>query len=441
MGSDIHVGETLFETEQYQPHEPPPLSSAQVAPKRRWQSLRQVLPNADMIKDDRTSEHAIVQDNVSDCSLVSALIVGAQHHRKFCSRDAQGLPTVSAETEYSARLLVNGTWRAVGIDDAVPVTDEGMPMCAMTEKRDQLWPALVEKAYLKVMGGYEFAGSLTGKAGTETFTLDWDQLPLYFDAAHLDESGFDEEVWLLLSRHISSKDVREFMSINVVTHSKTAFVRQPELETSTYQDNDHILFRFKPDRLLGSKYDVLISSQGDSSSAFAFSLRTFAPCPVELLEGPPPPSYSVQVEGAWDGKTAGGNHACPTFLQNPQYSLRLLPLAHKPRERARVELSAHTTGDSALPINVRLVRGGGQRIGDIEERDVAAGSSRYAYGADSATVDDLEAGAYTIVVSSFDPRVKGVFTLTCSASLPIEVKLIPQEGDGETTDTLKHREL
>lgn len=39
---------------------------------------------------EAVSGRDIVQDNVADCSLVAALIIGAQHHAKFGSRVSFG---------------------------------------------------------------------------------------------------------------------------------------------------------------------------------------------------------------------------------------------------------------------------------------------------------------------------------------------------------------
>lgn len=97
----------------------------------------------DVIRKDY-SGRSIVQDNIDDCSLVAALIVGAEHHAKFGSKvsasgrrrwklhllkacfsylklaasclypqDPSGLPTKSPSGSHAARFLVNGVWRRV----------------------------------------------------------------------------------------------------------------------------------------------------------------------------------------------------------------------------------------------------------------------------------------------------------------------------------------
>ncbi|KAJ2721085.1 cysteine protease [Coemansia sp. Benny D115] len=112
------------------------------------------------------SEH-IVQETVTDCSFVAALCAGVEHERRWrrrvvtrhvFPRDAAGAPTASASGRYVVRLFVNGLWRRVVIDDLLPVGSGGRLLCTHSTRGDA-GPSLAEKAFLKVMGGYDFPGS------------------------------------------------------------------------------------------------------------------------------------------------------------------------------------------------------------------------------------------------------------------------------------------
>ena len=56
------------------------------------------------------------------------------------------------------KLFINNEYRCVFIDDYFPCTEYYNVLCAHSNK-GKLWVSLIEKAYLKVHGGYDFMGS------------------------------------------------------------------------------------------------------------------------------------------------------------------------------------------------------------------------------------------------------------------------------------------
>ena len=77
--------------------------------------------------------------------------------------DAAQSPSISANGKYVFKLNFNGCYRRVVIDDRLPASKSSRILYVIDRNNlGLLWPALIEKAYLKVRGGYDFPGSNSG---------------------------------------------------------------------------------------------------------------------------------------------------------------------------------------------------------------------------------------------------------------------------------------
>ena len=72
-------------------------------------------------------------------------------------------PAKSPNGKHIFKMQFNGVFRKVVIDDRLPSSQTLRSLHVLDRKNPGLlWPALLEKAYLKVMGGYGFPGSNSG---------------------------------------------------------------------------------------------------------------------------------------------------------------------------------------------------------------------------------------------------------------------------------------
>ncbi len=96
-------------------------------------------------------------------------------------------PMISESGRYIFRFHFNGCFRKVVIDDRLPYSNSTRTLHVVDRQNPGLlWPALLEKAYLKMQGGYDFPGS---NSGTDLWVLTgWipEQIFLQRYAPHLD---------------------------------------------------------------------------------------------------------------------------------------------------------------------------------------------------------------------------------------------------------------
>lgn len=96
-------------------------------------------------------------------------------------------PELSPNGKYIFRMYFNGCFRKVTIDDRLPTSRSEQTLHVIDRNNPGLlWPALIEKAYLKVRGGYDFPGS---NSGTDIWALtSWIPEQIFFQ-----RYGFKQE--------------------------------------------------------------------------------------------------------------------------------------------------------------------------------------------------------------------------------------------------------
>jgi calpain-7 len=142
------------------------LADKQKARLAAWQRPGEICENPKMFH--LISSFSIKQTLIGDCSFVASLGVCADFEKKFKKRlitsciypqNRHGDPIINPNGKYFIRLYLNGCRRKVVIDDLLPVDAFCNLLCSHSNSRDEFWISLLEKAYMKVMGGYDFPGS------------------------------------------------------------------------------------------------------------------------------------------------------------------------------------------------------------------------------------------------------------------------------------------
>ncbi|KAE9038748.1 Calpain-7 [Phytophthora rubi] len=132
-----------------------------------------------MIAQGGVNPLVVKQDIVTDCSFVASLCIAAAYEQRFQKRLITNIifpadsrtkqPVYNPFGKYVVKLWANGVPRKVVIDDLLPVSEStGQLLSSCTTRKNELWVSLIEKAYLKLNGGYDFPG---GNSGIDLFAL------------------------------------------------------------------------------------------------------------------------------------------------------------------------------------------------------------------------------------------------------------------------------
>lgn len=177
-------------------------------------------------------------------------------------------PAISPSSKYILRLYFNGSFRRVVLDDLLPSSTDSRIFHVVDRRNpDCLWPALVEKAYLKIRGGYDFPGS---NSGTDLAVLTgWlpEQVFLH------DEDVIPEELWSRVSKAFAYGDV-------LVTIGTGNLSKQEQKHLGFAAEHDYAILDMKE---IDGLQKMLIKNPWSDGDVWKGALRRFS-IPKETAE-------------------------------------------------------------------------------------------------------------------------------------------------------------
>lgn len=244
-------------------------------------------------------------------------------------------------------------------------------------------------------------------------------------------------VWILLSRHFTSKDNFSNKNRNLYAGDDTTengfislygfdsngdrvFSSDAATVCGPYVDSPNTLLKIELPA--GRAYTVVVSGQGLPRSVTTFTLSAFSLDPLCLAEAQDKYTYTILQHGTWTNLTAGGNASSSSYHTNPQFSLCLAMTSN-----VAILLENYS---ECYPVHVKLVWANGKQICSIKTRDIVGDSGEYRKGYALAEIQDVQAGVYTIVCSTFEQGQLGRFTLRVSSMSACEVKRVPAATAG-----------
>ncbi|KAI9728418.1 MAG: cysteine protease [Chrysothrix sp. TS-e1954] len=249
---ELKAGTALF-SDQYDFR----LSPSQEATFDGWKRPSEALPASTLNKENQDPESRVVprpcmtsdasidlvQDAATDCSIVASLAAGIARAEKghgnvftenlFPQDKRTATPLLSDNGKYVVRLNFNGHPRRVIIDDRLPVSStERLLHVINRQNRSLLWPALLEKAYLKVRGGYDFPGS---NSTTDLWIMTgWIPEQIFLQHEETDLG----QVWRSMVESFAKGDV-------LVTLGTGEMTEKSELETGLASTHDYAVLSYR----------------------------------------------------------------------------------------------------------------------------------------------------------------------------------------------------
>ncbi|CAG8297483.1 unnamed protein product [Penicillium salamii] len=386
-----------------------------------------------------SGETDLVQDVLTDCSVVASLCATTSRSERGLGQHAsptmypcneEKVPMLSQCAKYVFRFYFNGSFRKVIIDDRLPSSKTTRSLHVVDRNNPSfLWPALVEKAYLKVRGGYDFPGS---NSGTDLWVLTgWIPEQMFL---HHDDSTSDE-VWGRLYNAFHHGDVVLTIGTGKLTETEEqglALVSEHDyaiLDMKEYQGRRQFLLK---NPWAGAEPNIQSDYAGDSESPLSPG-KFWMDCEHVLLNfenlylnwNPGLFKYREDIHFTWD--LSHGRLIAGCFVKNPQFSIStktggtvwLLLGKHFKTDNQKQLSIDHPKSELGF-ISIYIFQAGGKRV------SLSDGALHRGPYVDSPNIlmrlEMTPNSTYTAVVSEQSlPSASQNFTLSAFSTAPVAV--------------------
>ncbi|KAG7660333.1 RIM13 [[Candida] subhashii] len=229
----------------------------------------------------------------------------------------------------------------------------------------------------------------------------------------------EQEVWLLLERHLESSEQQPQGWINVGIFETSSKVLTPTQfrNINLSEETNNRLHLIKVKTQPRGSYTAVVSSNKNCN----FTLTMFNNISSDFTFSKSKYLYNYTlpaIEGEWAEGSNGGNWSMSTYINNPQYDL----IVKEPSK-----LIAVLYGEQEMQVNFHLFHSEKSRIGKkIHSFDKSKLLNNENYNSRFQLNNyNLMPGCYKLVVSGYD-RSKGKFVLLLNSSSQLTIEKIPQ---------------